>query len=252
MKIFQLTGKNAIVVGAAGDLGYAIMEGLAEFGASVVAIDIDPNVVQLAANLKKKEFNTFSLEVDISDRLAIKKSITDAEYLLGGGIDILVNSAGIQRRSSSENFSEKDWDDVISVNLTATFIYCQQVSRGMINRGYGKIINISSIMSFFGGVTIPAYAASKGGVSQLTKALSNDWAERGICVNAIAPGYIDTKLNTALIKDEKRCAEVMLRTPVKRWGVPDDLKGVAVFLASDASNFVTGAIVPVDGGYSAR
>jgi 2-deoxy-D-gluconate 3-dehydrogenase len=252
MKIFQLTGKNALVVGAAGDLGYAIMEGLAEFGASVVAIDIDPKVVQLATSLREKGFNIFPLQVDIADRMAIKKSVTDAEHLLGGHIDILVNSAGIQRRCSSENFSEKDWDDVISVNLTATFIYCQQVSAGMIHQGYGKIINVSSIMSFFGGVTIPAYAASKGGVSQLTKALSNDWAEKGICVNAIAPGYINTQLNTALIRDEKRSAEVMLRTPLKRWGIPDDIKGVAVFLASNASNFVTGAIIPVDGGYSAR
>jgi 2-dehydro-3-deoxy-D-gluconate 5-dehydrogenase len=199
MKIFQLNGKNALVVGAAGDLGRAIIEGLAEFGASVVAIDIDPNVVEFATSLREKGFNIFPLQVDISNRMAIKKSVTDAESLLGGRIDILVNSAGIQRRCSSENFSEKDWDDVISVNLTATFMYCQQVAAGMIHKGYGKIINVSSIMSFFGGVTIPAYAASKGGVSQLTKALSNDWAEKGICVNAIAPGYINTQLNAALI-----------------------------------------------------
>jgi 2-deoxy-D-gluconate 3-dehydrogenase len=252
VKFFDLSGKNALVVGAAGDLGFAIVESLAECGASVVAIDIDPRVKELVYALKKRGFNIYPLEVNILDREAIKKSIVNAEKALGGGIDILVNSAGIQRRAASEKFSENDWDDVISINLTATFIYCQLVARGMIERGYGKIINISSIMSIFGGVTIPAYSASKGGVSQLTKAFSNDWAGKGICVNAIAPGYMNTQLNTALLEDEKRSAEVLFRTPVNRWGVPDDIKGVAILLASEASNFITGTTITVDGGYSAR
>jgi 2-deoxy-D-gluconate 3-dehydrogenase len=252
MNLFDLNGKTALVVGAAGDIGFAIMEGLSEAGALVAAVDIDSKVAELALSLNERGFTVFPFEVDISDRRAIQKSIIDAEQVLGGRIDILVNSAGVQRRAPSEVFSQNDWDDVISINLTAVFIYCQDVAKGMIKRGGGKIINISSIMSIFGGITIPAYAASKGGVSQLTKSLSNDWAGKGICVNAIAPGYIDTKLNTSLISDQKRSAEVMLRTPVKKWGKPNDIKGAAIFLASDASNFVTGTTITVDGGYSAR
>jgi 2-deoxy-D-gluconate 3-dehydrogenase len=252
MELFNLSGKRALVVGGGGDLGFAMMEGLLEAGAAAVAVDIDPNVSALADLLRNKGLNASSLQVDITDRNAIKKSVVDAEKLLDGRIDILVNSAGIQRRRPSEDFLEKDWDDVISINLTATFIYCQLVAKNMILNGYGKIINVASIMSFFGGVTIPAYAASKGGVAQLTKALSNDWASKGICVNAIAPGYIDTRLNTALISDDARSAEVLLRTPMKRWGIPNDMKGAAIFLSSPASDFITGAILPVDGGYSAR
>jgi 2-deoxy-D-gluconate 3-dehydrogenase len=252
MKLFNLKGRRAMVVGGAGDLGLAILEGLLEAGASAVAIDISPKVKALPALLQEKGYEVHGLEVDIKSRNAIKQSVVDAAQLLGGDIDILVNAAGIQRRAPSEDFSEQDWDDVISVNLTAAFIYSQQVARSMIANKYGKIIHVSSIMSQFGGVTIPAYAASKGGLSQLTKALSNDWAAKGICVNAIAPGYIDTQLNTALIGDEKRSNEVLLRTPAKRWGVPADLKGIVIFLASPASDFVTGTVIPVDGGYSAR
>lgn len=240
------------MVGGAGDLGIAILEGLLEAGASAVAIDISPNVKTLSSSLREMGHEVHGLEVDIRDRSAIKQSVADAVQLLGGDIDILVNAAGIQRRAPSEDFSEMDWDDVLSVNLTSAFIYSQQVARGMIAKKRGKIIHVSSIMSQFGGITIPAYAASKGGLSQLTKALSNDWAAKGICVNAIAPGYIDTQLNTALISDEKRSAEVLQRTPVRRWGVPEDIKGVVIFLASAASDFVTGTVIPVDGGYSAR
>lgn len=247
-----MTGQRAIVVGGAGDLGFAILEGLLEAGASAVAIDISQKIKPMCASLREKTYEVHGLEVDVTDRFAIKKSVSDSAQLLGGDIDILVNAAGIQRRAPSEDFSEQDWDDVLSVNLTAAFVYSQQVARGMIAKKRGKIIHVSSIMSQFGGITIPAYAASKGGLTQLTKALSNDWAEKGICVNAIAPGYIDTQLNTALISDVKRSTEVMLRTPVKRWGVPADMKGVVVFLASAASDFVTGIVIPVDGGYSAR
>lgn len=252
LDIFSLNGKRALVVGGGGDLGSAIMEGLLEAGAIAVAVDIDSNVHNIAQSFKQKGLNASSLQVDIRDRNAIRESVSDAETLLSGSIDILVNSAGIQRRSPSELFSEKDWDDVISINLTATFIYCQQVAPNMIANGYGKIINVASIMSFFGGITIPAYAASKGGVAQLTKALSNDWASKGICVNAIAPGYIDTRLNTALINDAGRSSEVLLRTPMKRWGISNDMKGAAIFLSSPASDFISGVVLPIDGGYSAR
>lgn len=147
---------------------------------------------------------------------------------------------------------DADWDDVIAINLTAVFLYSKYVSQKMISNGRGKIINIASIMSQFGGRYIPAYAASKGGVAQLTKAMANDLGEKGICVNAIAPGYIQTPMNAALISDVKRNSEILMRTPVGRWGQPSDLKGIAIFLASDASNFLNGAIIPVDGGYSGR
>lgn len=252
MKLFDLTGQRAIVVGGAGDLGFAILDGLVESGASAVAIDINPKVRTLSLQMREKGYDVYGLEVDIKNRSAIKQSVSDAANLLNGDVDILVNAAGIQRRAPSEDFSEQDWDEVLSVNLTAAFIYSQQVARGMIAKKRGKIIHVSSIMSHFGGITIPAYAASKGGLAQLTKALSNDWSAKGICVNAIAPGYINTQLNTALINDETRSKEVLLRTPLKRWGVPADLKGVAIFLASYASDFVTGTVIPVDGGYSVR
>ena len=252
MELFNLKGKRALIVGGGGDLGFSIMEGLVEAGAAAVAIDINPKVEILTASLAQRGFTASHLLVDISDRDAIRKSVADAEVTLGDSVDILVNSAGIQRRMPSEDFSEKDWDDVISINLTSTFVYSQLVAKGMIGKGRGKIINVASIMSFFGGITIPAYAASKGGVAQLTKAFSNDWAGKGICVNAIAPGYFDTSLNTGLISNERRSAEVLLRTPMNRWGVPADIKGLGIFLASSASDFVTGAVIPIDGGYSAR
>ena len=252
MDLFSLEGRRALVVGGGGDLGFALMEGLVEAGASAVAVDINPDVERLARSLVDRGFAASHLRVDISDREAIAGSLAGVEALLGGSVDILVNSAGIQRRMPSEDFQDAEWDEVIAVNLTATFAYSRLVAKGMIAKGRGKIINVASIMSFFGGITIPAYAASKGGVAQLTKALSNDWAGKGICVNAIAPGYFDTRLNTALVGDERRSSEVLLRTPMRRWGVPGDIKGVGVVLASPASDFVTGAVIPVDGGYSAR
>ena len=172
--------------------------------------------------------------------------------ILGGKLDILVNSAGIQRRYPSEQFPEEEWSKVIAINLDATFYYCKYAANTMLKNNGGKIINVASLMSFLGGITIPAYAASKGGVGQLTKALSNDLAEKGICVNAIAPGYMDTQLNTALINDKKRTDEVFMRVPMKRWGTGEDLKGLTVFLASPASDYVTGTIIPVDGGYLGR
>lgn len=250
--LFSLNGRRALVVGGAGGIGFAITEGLLEFGAQAVVVDSNPSAKEILAPLSRMTGFSGFLASDIADRGQIRESVFEAEQLLGGHVDVLVHTAGIQRRSPSEHFPEADWDAVLSINLTSAFIYAQAVSAGMLKSGHGKIINIASIMSWFGGVTIPAYAASKGGISQLTKALSNDWAARGICVNAIAPGYIDTALNTALIHNPERNTEVLARTPVKRWGLPADLKGAAVFLASAASDFVTGAIIPVDGGYSAR
>ena len=170
--------------------------------------------------------------------------------LLGGDLDILVNAHGIQRRHQPEEFPLSDWDDVISVNLSSVFVLCQEAGRVMLPKGRGKIINIASMISFFGGQTIHAYAASKGGVAQLTKALSNDWAGKGIQINAIAPGYMATDMNTALMDPANpRYQQITDRIPAHRWGTSDDMKGICVFLASPASDYITGAVIPVDGGY---
>lgn len=250
--IFELNGKKALLVGAAGDLGVSMLEALLESGVHVVAIDVDKSLKDITEKFRNRGFNVECLIADISNRNEINKSFEDAISLLGGKIDILVNSAGIQRRYKSEEFPIEEWDKVISINLTAMFLYCQLSAKIMIAAGSGKIINIASMQSFFGGITIPAYAASKGGVSQLTKALSNDWASKGINVNAIAPGYMDTKMNVALINDPVRNAEALSRIPQRRWGKGEDMKGVVIFLASSASDYVTGAVIPVDGGFLAR
>ncbi|WP_282042956.1 SDR family oxidoreductase [Winogradskyella flava] len=252
LESFSLEGKKAIVVGGAGDLGISMVEALAEAGAQVVVIDLDDRVFEICKNFKEKKLNVDPVKADVSQIDEVKKSYAAALDLLGGKLDILVNSAGIQRRYPSEDFPEEEWRKVIAINLDATFYYCKYAANTMLENNGGKIINIASLMSFLGGITIPAYAASKGGVGQLTKALSNDLAAKGICVNAIAPGYMDTQLNTALINDKKRTDEVFMRVPMKRWGTGEDLKGLTVFLASPASDYVTGTIIPVDGGYLGR
>jgi 2-deoxy-D-gluconate 3-dehydrogenase len=249
---FRLAGKKALVVGGAGDLGASMVEAIAEAGAQTVVIDLSDRVFQLCEALTGAGLSVSALKADVSDRAQIRTSFETALTTLGGRIDILINSAGIQRRHPSEVFPEKDWDTVIAVNLEATFFYSQLAANQMIPNGGGKIINIASMQSFFGGITIPAYAASKGGVSQLTKALSNDWAAKGICVNAIAPGYMDTQMNVALINDPVRNAEALSRIPMKRWGKGADLKGLVVFLASPASDYISGTVIPVDGGYLGR
>lgn len=249
---FKLDSKKAIVVGGAGDLGKAMVEALAEAGAQVVIIDIDDKMYDFCEDFKKNNFNVEAIKADISKIDEVQSSYKKALEILGGKLDILVNSAGIQRRYPSEQFPEEEWSRVIAINLDATFYFCKYAANTMLENNGGKIINVASLMSFLGGITIPAYAASKGGVGQLTKALSNDLAAKGICVNAIAPGYMDTQLNTALINDKKRTEEVFMRVPMKRWGTGEDLKGLTVFLASAASDYVTGTIIPVDGGYLGR
>ena len=249
---FSLENKKSIIVGGAGDLGLAMVEALLEAGSEVVIIDLDEKIFSICENLKTDGYKVHAIKADVSDRSQIRTSFESAINILDGKLDVLINSAGIQRRHPSEVFPEKDWDDVIAINLEATFFYCQLAANIMIPNGGGKIVNIASMMSFFGGITIPAYAASKGGVSQLTKALSNDWASKGITVNAIAPGYMDTQLNVALINDPLRNAEALNRIPMKRWGNGSDLKGLTVFLSSEASDYISGTVIPVDGGYLAR
>ena len=252
LELFDLSGKNAIVVGGAGDLGVAMLEALVEAGARAVVIDVNESVHDVAKSHSARGYTVDAVRADISDRSQIRSSYAKALEFLGDRVDILLNSAGITRRHPSEVFPEKDWDDVLAVNLSATFFYCQFAAKTMIPQGRGKIINVASIQSYCGGIFNPAYVASKGGVGQLTKTLSNEWGSKGINVNAIAPGYMATKLNVALMNDPVRSAEILGRIPQKRWGTGQDLKGIAVFLASSASDYVNGAIIPVDGGYLGR
>ncbi len=252
MNYFDLAGKKAIVVGGAGDLGKGMMKALLEAGAEAVVIDMGTRAQEAAQELRAQGFCVSGVTANVTDDVQIEASFREALALLGGRVDILLNTAGIQRRYKCEEFPKADWDLVLQINLTALFRYCQLAGRVMLEQGSGKIINIASMLSFFGGYTVPAYAASKGGVAQLTKALSNEWAGRGINVNAIAPGYMDTALNVNIVNDKNRNDEILARIPTHRWGNSDDLKGVVVFLASAASDYVSGAVIPVDGGYLGR
>lgn len=249
MNLFDLTGKTAIVTGGNRGLGRGIAEGLCEAGAKVIIFASGDSVYTAADEMKAKGFDVTGIKCDLSKTESIEEGFNKALEVFDGNLDILVNNAGIQRRHKCEEFPMEDWQAVLNVNLTSVFTLCQLAGRVMIEKGYGKIINLASMLSFFGGFTVPAYAAAKGGVAQLTKALSNEWASKGINVNAIAPGYMATEMNTNLINDEKRNADITARIPLGRWGTPDDMKGLAIFLASRASDYMSGAVIPVDGGY---
>lgn len=252
MNLFDLSEKCAIVTGGNRGLGRGMAEGLCDAGAKVVIMASSDGVTDSARELSSKGYNVCGVQCDLASNESIHRSFEKAVSLLGGNVDILVNNAGIQRRNPCEDFTLADWDDVLNVNLRAVFTMCQLAGRHMLERNGGKIINVASMLSYFGGVTVPAYAASKGGVAQLTRALSNEWAQRGINVNAIAPGYMATEMNTKLMEDEKRNTEILARIPAGRWGTPQDVKGITVFLASAASDYLNGAIIPVDGGYLGR
>ncbi len=252
MDLFDLTGKTALVTGGNRGLGTGITEGLCEAGAKVVILASSDSVYDAAKKFCEKGFDVKAVKCDLSDEKSIETAFAEASELLGGRIDILVNNAGIQRRNKCEDFLMSDWDDVLNVNLRAVFKLCQLAGREMIKNGGGKIINLASMLSYFGGFTVPAYAAAKGGVAQLTKALSNEWASKNISVNAIAPGYMATEMNTKLLEDEKRNTEILGRIPVGRWGKPEDVKGITIFLASKASDYLSGAVIPVDGGYLSK
>ncbi len=252
MSLFDLTGKKAIVTGGTRGLGRGMAEALLEAGVEVVIFGTSDKAKEVAKEFVAKGFKCHAEVMDLADRAARKAAFEAALAKLGGRLDILVNAAGIQRRHKCEDFPLEDWSEVIEVNLTALFDMCQLAGRVMLAQGKGKIVNIASLLSFFGGFTVPAYAASKGGVMQLTRALSNEWAGKGINVNAIAPGYMATEMNTALINDPGRNTEILARIPAHRWGTPDDMKGPLLFLCAAASDYLDGAIVPVDGGYLGR
>lgn len=246
MNMFDISGKCAIVTGASRGLGFAMAQALAEAGARLAIIGSSDRVFDAA-----RELGAHPIKADLGDMAELDAAFDDVLKALGR-VDILINCAGITRRHRCEEFPMEDWQRVMDVNLTATFRMCQLAGRQMLKQCGGKIINIASMLSFFGGWTVPAYAASKGGVAQLTKSLANEWAIHNINVNAIAPGYMATDINTELRADPARNNEIVSRIPAGRWGTPDDLKGVALFLSSPASDYVNGAVIPVDGGYLGR
>jgi 2-deoxy-D-gluconate 3-dehydrogenase len=244
--LFLVEGKRALVTGGSAGMGRAMAEALVEGGARVVIVGRSGRVFDVA-----EEIGAIPLQADLADR-AQALALVDRAVEALGGLEVLVNNAGVIRRYPAQEFPLDDWDYVLSVNLDAVWILAQAAGRYMLAQGYGKMINMASAISFFGGITIPAYAASKGGVAQLTKALSNEWASHGVNVNAIAPGYVATEMTAALVGNPQREPLILARIPAGRWGVPDDLKGVVLFLASAASDYVHGAIIPVDGGYLGR
>ena len=249
--LFDLTGRKAIVTGAAQGLAYSMAEGLMESGAEVAVIDISDRTVEVAREFCGRGFRCHGIQADLSRIDELEDVFSRAVDALGG-LDIIVNGAGVQRRYRSEEFPTAEWDFVINVNLNSVWKLCQLAGRHFLENGGGKIINIASMLSFLGGYTVAAYAASKGGVAQLTKALSNEWAGKNININALAPGYMATALNTAIINDPVRSKEILDRIPARRWGQPGDMKGAVIFLASGASDYLNGAIIPVDGGFLSR
>lgn len=247
---FSLRGKAAIITGANTGIGQGIALALAEAGADIAAVGRTPaaeTVEKIRAIGRRAEI----ISADLSTIEPVGRIVDEAVDKFGG-VDILVNNAGIIRRADSIDFTEADWDAVIDTNLKSVFFLCQAAAKHMIPRGRGKIINIASMLSFQGGIRVPSYTASKSGIAGLTKLLANEWAAKGICVNAIAPGYIATNNTAALQADETRNRQILERIPAGRWGDPADLGGAAVFLASAASDYVQGHVLAVDGGWLAR
>lgn len=225
--------------------------GLAQAGADVVVVASSDKVHETAANIRKLGRKSVAIQADLGSTEPIPQIIntTLAEF---GRLDILVNCAGIIRRAPAADFSEKDWDAVMNINLKSLFFLSQAAAREMMKQRKGKIINIASLLSFQGGILVPSYTAAKSGVAGLTKALANEWAEHGINVNAIAPGYMATEMTDALQQDADRAGSILARIPQGRWGTPEDMQGTAVFLASDAASYLQGQVIAVDGGWLGR
>lgn len=247
---FSLEGKVALVTGGNTGLGQGIAVALAVAGADVAVAGIAPptdtieKITALGRRCLAIEANLISIE-------PVARVVRETIEGLGG-LDILVNNAGLIRRADAVDFSEQDWDDVMNVNLKSAFFISQAAGRHFIEQGHGKIINIASMLSFQGGIRVPSYTASKSGIAGITRLLANEWAGKGININAIAPGYMATDNTAQLRADEARNKAILERIPAGRWGTPDDLAGAAVFLASSASDYINGAVLPVDGGWLAR
>lgn len=247
---FSLEGRTAVVTGARSGIGRAIALGLAGAGARVAIWGHADNLGETAEALAGAGRLVRTVVADLGDREAVDRAC--AELLEEHRVDILVNNAGIIRRGPAVDSPREDWDDVMGVNLGAVFQLSQRLGRPMLERGTGKVINIASVLSSQGGINVVAYTASKHAVAGLTRALANEWAGRGVQVNAIAPGYIRTDNTAALLKDQQRYQAILDRIPAGRWGDPDDLVGAAVFLASSASDYVNGHVLAVDGGWMSR
>jgi 2-dehydro-3-deoxy-D-gluconate 5-dehydrogenase len=244
---FDLTGRRALVTGGGGGIGRGLARALAGSGASVAVLGRSESADEAAA-----ELGGIAVRADLTDRGQLRRGFDEAVAGLGG-LDILVASHGIGRAADAVEHDLADWDEVIEVNLTATFELCQLAGRIMVAQGSGKIVNIASVLSFQGGLRVSSYAASKGGISQLTMALANEWAPHGVNVNAVAPGYVKTALNTRIWRDDpERTEQITVRIPAGRWGKPADIGGAVVFLSSPASDYVHGVTLPVDGGWLSR
>ncbi len=250
---FSLQGKVALVTGASQGLGQAMAVGLAAAGADIAGLDRTPDCAETCDQVKALGRRYVNLSVDLLAATAddLNRAVRQIVATLGR-LDILVNNAGIIRRAPALDFTEKDWDDVVNINARAVFFMSQAAGRVMKEQGGGKIINVASMLSFQGGILVPSYTASKSAVAGLTRALANEWASLGINVNAIAPGYMATANTAPLRADAVRSQTILDRIPAGRWGDPEDLQGVVVFLASDAARYLHGAIIPVDGGWLAR
>ncbi len=249
---FRLEGRVALVTGAGRGLGQGCALALAEAGADIAALDLS-DVDETEARVTGLGRRCMPIQCDLrAASVADLGQIVEQVAAQLGRLDILVNNAGIIRRTPALDFSEADWDDVLQINLKAAFFLAQAAAKKMVRQGGGKIISIASMLSFQGGVNVSSYTAAKSGVAGITRLLANEWAKYHINVNAIAPGYMATDNTAALRADPARAPAILDRIPAGRWGTPDDLKGVAVFLASSASDYMHGAIVPVDGGWLAR
>jgi 2-deoxy-D-gluconate 3-dehydrogenase len=248
---FKLTGKVAIVTGSRTGLGQGMAFGLAEAGADIVGVDLN-NLGETKKGVEERGSKFLGIEADLSN-IKVIENIIDQTVRAFKHLDILINNAGIIRRADAIDFSEKDWDDVVNVNLKTVFFFSQAAAKQFVKQNTGgKIISVASMLSFQGGIRVPSYTASKSGVMGITRLMANEWAQHNINVNAIAPGYMATDNTAALRKDPKRSEEILARIPAGRWGLPDDLKGVAVFLASEASRYINGYTIAVDGGWLAR
>lgn len=249
--MFSVAGKKAIVTGASRGLGRGMAQGLHNAGVELALIDVVDSIQDVAKEMGTQGERVIAIQADLSNREDLRRAFRQAVDRLGG-LDILLNNVGITRWSKAEEMSEADWDIVLEVNLNSLFFMAQLAGQYMLKQGQGKIINIASLLSYGGGYLTVGYAASKGGVAQMTKALANEWASQGVNVNAIAPGYMATEMNIPLMEDPARNKLIMDRVPAGRWGLPEDLVGALIFLASPASDYVHGILLPVDGGFLAR
>jgi 2-deoxy-D-gluconate 3-dehydrogenase len=249
---FKLDGKVAIVTGSERGLGRGMAVALAQAGADIVGVTYVESAPETQAAIAAAGRKYVHVMANLSTIEPVER-IVDTALKAFGHIDILVNNAGIIIRNDTVDFTEKEWDDVMNVNLKSAFFLCQAVARRFIAQGSGgKIVNVASMLSFQGGVRVPSYTASKSGIKGITMLMANEWAKHGICVNAVAPGYMATDNTTQLRADEKRSAEILGRIPAGRWGLPEDLGGAVVFLASKASDYVNGYTLAIDGGWLAR